>query len=476
MAEPQPSLLAPEPPKETLPQPSSPARKAIPPLPESASLPAPLTQKSLLQTPISQPPLEPPPKAKFKDESISRPGNDYTIKAPAKRDAATMQVAPLTTSPTANMAKIEPPAQSERLDPMSARGVHPGPSGKVSEEAKKAKNGEEQFPKQERIRSQDSEETLQGTPIAGSRLDTQTKEPPTVVSPGEKKQKQEAPEVASATTAPEEQKQKQETPEVASATTAPGSRGQHTKALQSTQFPKGRHVVSASHDQPVASRGDQSSLHKEIREEISKLVHTLKTGQTKKTPDDEPISITTMAGENRGALMQLTSESAKKEGSIPIHRGYKTDPDETLEATTDTEGSSEQERRKGPQAEREPGTGAFINSNVQTVNNSMVFESSISERNPGVLMELSLNNAEEVEPSNQTDTPEMRKAEFSLTPSEKLTYEPTIKRRCLRGLFLESSDSDLDNPAKPRRHGCRHCCEGTTKEKDVNVAGPHSTS
>ncbi|XP_056177134.1 uncharacterized protein LOC115669832 [Syzygium oleosum] len=451
VAEPQPSLLAPEPPKETLPQTSSPAQKATPPLPESAaSLPPPPAEKSLLQTPISQPPLEPPPKAEIKDESISRPGNDYTIEAPAKRDATTMQVSPLTRSATANIAKIEPPPQSERLDPMSTRGVHPGLSGKVSEEAKEAKNDEEQFPKQERIRSQDSEETLQGTLTAGSRLDTQTKEPPTVPSPGE-------------------QKQKQETPEVASATTASGSRGKHTKALKSTQFPKGRHMVSESHDKPVASRGEQSSLPKEIREEISKLVHKLTTGQTQRTPDDKPISTTTMAGENRGALMQLTLESAKREGSIHIHRGYKTDPDESLEAPTDTEGSSKQERHEGPKTEQEPGTEAFINSNVQTVNNSMVFESSISARNPGVQMELSPDIAEEVEPSNQTETPETRKAEFSLTPSEKLTYEPTIRRRCLRGLLLESSDSDPDNTAKPRRHGCRYSCGGTTKEKDANV-------
>lgn len=418
-AEAQPSQLAPEPPKETLPKPSSPAREVIPPLPEAARLPPPPTEKSLLQTPISQPPLEPPPKAEIKDESVSRPGSD--IEAPAKRDA------------TADIAKIEAPAQPERLDPMSTKAVQPGLPGKVSEEAKETKKDEEQFPKQEKTKSEDSKETLQGTLTAGPSLDLPTKEPPTVALPEEQKQKH----------------------------------GKHIKAHKSTQLPKARHVVSESHDKTAASRGDQSSLPKEIMEEISKLVHNLTTGQTKTTLDDKPVSITTMAGENRGALMQLTSESDKKEGSIHIRRGYKTDPDESPEATTDTEESSEQ---KGPKTEQEPEIEAFINSNVQTLNNSLVFDSSISGRNPGVQVEFSADDAEEVELSNQTETPETRKAEVSVTPSEKLIHEPTIRRRCLRGLFLESSDSDQDNPTKPRRHGCRYGCGGPTKGKDVDVA------
>lgn len=44
-----------------------------------------------------------------------------------------------------------------------------------------------------------------------------------------------------------------------------------------------------------------------------------------------------------------------------------------------------------------------------------------------------------------------------------------VKRRCLRGLFLESSDSDPDDCSKPQRHGCRVGYSKKGKDNRTNI-------
>ncbi|KAG5250439.1 isoflavone reductase family protein [Salix suchowensis] len=218
-----------------------------------------------------------------------------------------------------------------------------------------------------------------------------------------------------------------------------------------------RYAFGESHKRKSMSNGEKVPLHKEIGEDISKLVHKLGMEHMKHPMGEKSISIVTLAGENRGATMNMGFESTRKDGSIHIHRGYKINPDESSEATTDGEGSSKGRSSKDPLT-KEPARKACINSNTQSVNNSMLFETSVSERNPGVQLNLSYIDEEPSKNSSKPVHLETRKAEFQVTPAEKLSYEPTVKRRCLRGLFMESSDSDLDNPEKPRRHGCRYDC------------------
>uniref|UniRef100_A0A6N2KP32 Uncharacterized protein n=1 Tax=Salix viminalis TaxID=40686 RepID=A0A6N2KP32_SALVM len=219
-----------------------------------------------------------------------------------------------------------------------------------------------------------------------------------------------------------------------------------------------RHAFGESHKRKSMSNGEKVPLHKEIGEDISKLVHKLGMEHMKHPMGEKPVSIVTLAGENRGATMNMGFESTRKDGSIHIHRGYKINPDESSEATTDGEGSSKGRSSKDLLTKEDPARKAYINSNTQSVNNSMLFETSVSERNPGVQLNLSCNDEEPSKNSSKPVHLETRKADFQVTPAKKLSYEPTVKRRCLRGLFMESSDSDLDNPEKPRRHGCRYNC------------------
>ncbi|KAI5596905.1 hypothetical protein POPTR_002G034700v4 [Populus trichocarpa] len=230
-----------------------------------------------------------------------------------------------------------------------------------------------------------------------------------------------------------------------------------------------RSAFGESHQKTSMSSGEKVPLQKEIREDISKFVHNLGMEHMEHPIGEKPVSVVTLAGENRGATMYVGSESSRKDGSVHIHRGYKINPDESSEATTDGEGSSRGRSSKDLLTKEDPARKAYINSNTQSVNNSILFETSVSERSPGVQLSLSYNDEEPSKNSSKPVRLETRKAEFQVTPAEKLSYEPKVRRRCLRGLFLESSDSDPDNPEKPRRHGCRYSCGQKRKDKDIGV-------
>ncbi|XP_065846873.1 vegetative cell wall protein gp1 [Euphorbia lathyris] len=242
-------------------------------------------------------------------------------------------------------------------------------------------------------------------------------------------------------------------------TTTASSSGEQIKTASSTH-PKLRNKSTESHKNPGMSNGEQVPLQKEIKDDITKFVHKLATGQLKYPTDDKPVSIVTITGENRGASMHVSSEPVRKEGSVHIHRGYKLNPDDSTGTTTDAEENRKGKQPKDPKREEK---NAFLNSNAQSLNNSMVLESSVNEGSPGIHLVLYQNIAEPI----KSEPLETHKAEVRVTPAQKLTYDPTIRRRCLRGLFLESSDSDPDNPEKPRRHGCRYNCGMMSKDKNM---------
>ncbi|KAG2711130.1 hypothetical protein I3843_04G057000 [Carya illinoinensis] len=239
--------------------------------------------------------------------------------------------------------------------------------------------------------------------------------------------------------------------------------------IASSRHPKERRSSSTLTTQKpsVISNGEQLPLHEEVRKDISTFVQKLTTSQS---DYKKPISVITLSGENRGASMQLGLESTKTDEFVPIHRGYKLNPDESTEATTDGEGSSTDKRSRDPTPKENPPSRAYVNSNIQSVNNSILFDTSVTENNPGVRLVVSNYKQEEPMKANGKLEPlETHKAEFNVTPAEKRTYQPTVRRRCLRGLFLESSDSDPDNPEKPRRHGCRFSCGEKDKEREIGV-------
>lgn len=204
-------------------------------------------------------------------------------------------------------------------------------------------------------------------------------------------------------------------------------------------------IISTGSSQKTAvSSEPHIPLH---NDNISKVLNRVAVGGVKEETGKTPVNVITLAGDNRGASMQLGSDSSTKGGRIHIQRGYKINPDESADATTDGEGR----RSKDAKDMEDQTVATYVNCNIQGINNSISSNSSITERNPGVHMSIPRVPSE---PVHSTGPLGAHKAEFSVTPAR------TIKRRCLRGLFLESSDSD---PDKPRRHGCRVGCNDKKK-------------
>ncbi|XP_052201475.1 uncharacterized protein LOC127807562 [Diospyros lotus] len=207
--------------------------------------------------------------------------------------------------------------------------------------------------------------------------------------------------------------------------------------------------------------------NKEIRDDISEFVHKMVTEQPK-DPMADKLVVMTLAGENRGASMQLGSKSADRDGTVYIHRGYKINQDVSTEATTDREVNFERRESNYSKHEEDQMPEKYINNNVQSINNSIVLDGFITEGSPGVQIVRSCNHMEPLSPAKKTESIGTHRAEFNVTPAQKLTYEPRVRRRCLRGLFMEPSDSDSDNPEKPPRHGCRYCKE-KNEENQIDI-------
>ncbi|KAK8601284.1 hypothetical protein V6N12_051122 [Hibiscus sabdariffa] len=237
----------------------------------------------------------------------------------------------------------------------------------------------------------------------------------------------------------------------------------------SSAYPKYESTSNKAHQKCVSSNWEQVPLHEEIREDVSKFVHKLTTGRPQLPTEQQSISVLTLAGENKGASFHLGSESSKRDGLVHIHRGYKINPDDSPDTTTDGERSSTGRKPKDSATKENLASRAYVNNNIQSINNSIVSESSVNAQNPGVHLELLHNLAELIKSSTKAENAEPHKGEINITPTEKLTYVPTVRRRCLRGLFAESSDSDPDNPGKPRRHGCRYSCGEKNKQKEKEV-------
>ncbi|KAK1326260.1 hypothetical protein QJS10_CPA01g01183 [Acorus calamus] len=194
-----------------------------------------------------------------------------------------------------------------------------------------------------------------------------------------------------------------------------------------------------------ASNGERGTMQKDIKENLLKHIQGLTSNTSKHPMMNEYISsIITLSGENRGASMHVGSDAGKRDGIVPIHRGYKLNDD------NENKGEPAHASDAAP-----PTITACINNNVQSVNNSILHNSSCSGKNSGVHLVLSRNYAEPVKQKGREESMSSMEGRHNSNPCRKLASEPIVRRRCLRGLFNEPSDSDPENPQKPRRHGCR---------------------
>lgn len=218
---------------------------------------------------------------------------------------------------------------------------------------------------------------------------------------------------------------------------------------------KDKSTKSETQQKGSTSPGEEAALlQQEIREGVSKLVQKVDVGNPKLPGAVRSISVVTFSGENRGASMTAGPNAVDTDSYLYIHRGYKVNKEDENEVISEREGNSNRrsDRRSGSQPML-----TCINNNVQSINNALMYDSSCTDRNPGVHLVLSIKPKKPHMQKEKTESLEAKKAKLNLIASQKLKYEPTVRRRCLRGLFMES-ESDPENPQKPRRHGCRYRC------------------
>ena len=439
-------------------QPSSPSRTATQPTPTSTQSPSSVSEDEpkVARPPSPKPQPKPvvvvqpssPKPQPIPSETISKPQNHTPIGTSSQPDEVATQP---TKVPPSSTEATETLASTKKLDSNAFGGdTKPLPERK-SEESEVGKKVTREKIEEEKTSGPAYEEPAKRTisevvSSAATGLGTKIKDLQSFAFQAKHKQ----------------QEEKEETFERKETLVTTSSNAKPIKTSSSVH-PKGRHTSTTSTTQKpsvISNNGEGPPIHDEVRKDISKFIQKLATGHHM---EEKSVSVITLSGENRGATMSLGSES-KKEGSIPIHRGYKLNPDESNEATTDLEGSS---KVKKSIENQNPPSRAYVNNNVQSLNNSIVFDTSVSERNPGVHLALSRDQADPNKSNGNSEHFETHKAEFNVTPAEKRTYDPTVKRRCLRGLFMESSDSDPDNPEKPRRHGCRYDCGDKEKDKEI---------
>ncbi|KAI9088597.1 hypothetical protein K1719_029711 [Acacia pycnantha] len=173
---------------------------------------------------------------------------------------------------------------------------------------------------------------------------------------------------------------------------ASNSTGKDTKVVSSI-YPANKNVSIPSHQEDISPIGEKTPLKEGIIEDISKFVQKLAMGQPEDTMEDKSIRAITLAGENRGATMHMGSVSTKKEGAVHIHQDYRTDSKESPEVTTE---SDREEGSGNSLVEPDEVGNAHVNSNIQSINNSLMFQGSVTEKDPGVQLILPRRPAESI--------------------------------------------------------------------------------
>jgi hypothetical protein len=180
-----------------------------------------------------------------------------------------------------------------------------------------------------------------------------------------------------------------------------------------------------SDEREKGNEKEKGPIQKGIKDDITKFVHKISASVQPTQPmEDKKFSVITLTGDNRGATMHVGSESDKKEGSIHIHRAYKNESEESIDVTTDGEGNTNNDEENS--MEHSEVGKAYVNSNIQSINNSLMFHGSINERDPGVQVTLPKKPSQTIN-RDEKDTHNQR-TEFNVSRSQKSTFQPTVRR------------------------------------------------
>lgn len=229
---------------------------------------------------------------------------------------------------------------------------------------------------------------------------------------------------------------------------------------------------SADEATNINSGLNEKAFQKEAKDDVFDLACRLaelnaqrkaSMGEEKTARDESGVTVITLSGENRGATMDLGSEKRNDDGMVDIYRGYKLYQDDKNEVSLEAK-----PKPKGNARPKGATMSTYVNSNVQGANNSILYNSSCPNRDPGVRLDISNGRVQSSKPIKEG--PVQKGSKKPILAPQAVTANPPVKRRCLRALFLESSpesspERSRHKPPKPIRHGCRYECQGHGKCK-----------
>eukprot|EP01018_Ginkgo_biloba_P008314 Gb_36452 [translate_table: standard] len=129
----------------------------------------------------------------------------------------------------------------------------------------------------------------------------------------------------------------------------------------------------------LTAKDDFSNLTRRLGDQYAQ--HEISMGNQKRPGDELGVRVITMAGENKGATMDLGS-AVRNNGIVGIHRGYKLNQDKKNEVDPEPQSKGKSRSKGAP-------VNAYVNSNVQVVNNCILYNSTCPSRDPGVHLGLS---------------------------------------------------------------------------------------
>lgn len=136
----------------------------------------------------------------------------------------------------------------------------------------------------------------------------------------------------------------------------------------------GRHVLQTTRYGKTVENGKQEPVKKDKGIQQKKLSNS-------DTADDFGMSVLTLAGENKGAIMEL---SPSRKTYSPQNLQKKGSP-KSWSSEDDGEKSGSESGRKGDRMQNKSlPMAAFMNSNVQGINNSILHNASCTHHDPGV--------------------------------------------------------------------------------------------
>ncbi|XP_051124001.1 uncharacterized protein LOC127246591 [Andrographis paniculata] len=138
-------------------------------------------------------------------------------------------------------------------------------------------------------------------------------------------------------------------------------------------------VSDAQKKATLPAGGDHSPLQNGIKNFISKFIEKMTVADPKEPVYNKHGSVMiNLVGKNKGASMEIGSDSSETEA--PFFS------DEIDDAAIDRDGNSAEKRTGDDAKATEDQPETYVNNNAQGINNSVVFDVSITERNPGVRM------------------------------------------------------------------------------------------